>query len=73
MIHGIPRVHAPPAMSVNPFLVRVHCLSKDVMRRTLMYQFGPELVNFVLQSPMPFVYPTVIYGAEWVCTIYVLY
>jgi hypothetical protein len=73
MLHGLPRVHRPPVVFVNPFLIRVHCLDKHVMRHTLMYLFGNELATFVMNSNTPFIYPVVTYGDEWVCTIYVLF
>lgn len=73
MIHGLPRVHPPPVVHVNPFLIRVHVLDKHTMRHTLLYQFGIELATFVMNSPTPFIYPIVTYGEEWICTIYVLY
>jgi hypothetical protein len=73
MIHGIPQVHRPPTVFVNPFLIRLHVLDKNTMRQTLMYQFGIELSNMVMNSNVPFVYPVVTYGEEWICAIYILY
>ena len=74
MVHGIPRVHPPPvAPFVNPFLIRIHCLSKHVMQMRLLYQFGFELMESVMNSNAPFVYPIVFYGDEWNVTIFILY
>lgn len=72
-MEGLPRVHQPLGVFANPFLVRLHCLDKQTMRRTLMYQFGNNLATFVMNSNTPFVYPVVTYGDEWICTIYILY
>jgi hypothetical protein len=74
MLHGIPRVHPPPAVPfINPFLIRVHCLSKHTMRMRLLYHFGFELMETVMNSNAPFVYPIVFYGDEWNVTIFILY
>ncbi len=63
MMNGVPRIHPPPAMPfVNPFLIRIQCLSKGVMRMHLLYHFGFELMESVMTSNVPCVYPMVIYG-----------
>ena len=71
--HGLPRVHRPPVVIVNPFLIRLHLLDKHAMYHTLMYQFGIELATRVMNANIPFIYPVVTYGEEWVCTIYILH
>lgn len=74
VIHGIPRVHPPPAIPfVNPFLIRIHCLSKYTMRMRLLYNFGFELMETVMNSNAPFVYRIMFYGNEWNVTIFILY
>lgn len=74
MINGVPRIHPPPAIPfVNPFLIRIHCLSKGTMRMHLLYHFGFELMESVMNSNVPFVYPMVVYGNEWNVTIFILY
>lgn len=73
LAHGLPRVHAPPIQVANPFLIRLHMIEKDAMRRTLMYQFGMEFTTFVMNLNVPFAYPVVTYGEEWVCTVFILY
>ena len=72
MINGVPRVHPSPAVPfVNPFLIRLHCLSKATIRMHLLYNFGFELMETVMNSNAPFVYPIVFYGNKWNVTIFI--
>jgi hypothetical protein len=57
----------------NPFIVRIHVLDRQIMRQHLAYHFGVLFATTILSSPDLIVYPTVFYGRELACTIFVLY
>ena len=74
MMHGIPQVHPPIVVSfINHFLIRIHCLSKHTMRMRLLYHFGFELMETIINSNAPFVDLIVFYGNEWNVTIFIAY
>ena len=67
------RVNNPPRVTVNPILIRLHCLRKMHMRQTLIYLFGLDFILRVMESALPLIYPTVKYDDEWIITIYILF
>jgi hypothetical protein len=71
---GIPRPFGPPNLPFpNPFSIDVHLLDKNNMRQHILYQFGFEAMTEMMRSNIPWVYPVVIYGREWKCTIFILF
>lgn len=74
MLNGVPRLHPPPTNPfINPFVIGIHCVSKNSMRMHLLYHFGFDLMETVMNSHAPFIYPIVYYGNEMHVTIFVLY
>lgn len=67
------KVNQTPRVTVNPFLIRLHCLRKVHMRQSLIYLFGLDFTSRVMNLAMPLLYRVVTYGDEWILTIYVLF
>jgi hypothetical protein len=57
----------------NPFMIRIHILDRQIMRQQLAYHLGFAFAFAILSSSEPIVYPTLFYGPEWTCAIFVLY
>jgi hypothetical protein len=67
------KVNQPPRVMVNPFFIRLHYLRKMHFQQTLSYFFGLDFVSRVMESPLLLIYPTVLYGDEWIVTLYILF
>jgi hypothetical protein len=67
------KVNQPPRVTINPFLIKLHCLRKMHFQQTLINFFRLDFVSRVMESPLPLIYPTVSYGDEWIVTLYILF
>ncbi len=57
----------------NPFLLRIQLIEKETMRQHMIYHFGLNFTAAVMTMREPIVYPIVVYGRDWACSILVLY
>ena len=69
----MPRNPVPRLSFPNPFLFRVYLIEKEVMRQHMTYHFGAPFVETVLNMREPFVYPVVVHGQDWACSLFILY
>ena len=69
----MPRNPLPRLPFPNPFLLRVHLVEKEQMRQHMTYNFGALFVEAVMNMREPIVYPVVMYGQEWSCSLFVFY
>lgn len=71
---GVPRPYQPPNLHLpNPFSIDIHVLDKHMMQQNILFHFGFATMSAMMQSNVPWVYPMVVYGREWRCTIFILH
>jgi len=69
----MPRHPVPILPFRNPFLLRMHLIEKESMRQHMTDHFGADFATTVLNMREPVVYPLVMYGDDWACSIFILY
>ena len=69
----MPRYPIPRLPFPNPFLLRIHLVEKDMMRQHMTFHFGASFAEAVMNMREPIVYPIVIYGHDWACSLFILY